>query len=57
MITNAQIKEYQALHKARYGEDISYEQALADGTRLIQLIHAVYDKDYSGDIELPYEAD
>ena len=36
------IQKYQQLYKARFGKDISKEEAYDQGSRLIRLIKAVY---------------
>lgn len=37
-LSDAQVKEFQALYKKHFGKSISYEQAQADGMRLIRLV-------------------
>jgi len=40
-LTDENIAEFQALYKKHYGQDISKEEALARGLRLIRLMEVV----------------
>jgi len=42
MLSDEQITKYQTLYKNRYGRDISREQALEQGLKLIRLVELVY---------------
>jgi len=42
MLTDAQIQKYQTLYKARYGREISREQAYEQGVKLIRLVELTY---------------
>ena len=42
MLTDTQIQKFQALYQERFGEEISREEAIERGTRLIQLVRLVY---------------
>ena len=41
-LTDEQISEFQRLYKNRFGEDVSREEAIAQGLDLISLMRAVY---------------
>ena len=42
MINEQQIKQFQTLYKNRFGEEISEEEALEKGLKLLRLITLVY---------------
>ncbi len=42
LLLDADISKFQELYKARFGVDISREEALAKGTQLIRLMEIVY---------------
>jgi hypothetical protein len=42
LLLDADIKKFQELYKARFGMDISKEEALAKGTQLLRLMELVY---------------
>ncbi len=42
MISNEQIKEFQALYKKHFGEEISTEEAYQSGFKLIRLVELIY---------------
>lgn len=42
LLLDADIKKFQELYKARFGMDISKEEALAKGTQLVRLMELVY---------------
>jgi len=42
MITEQVIKRLQEIYNKRFGEQISYDEALAMGTRLLELIKITY---------------
>jgi hypothetical protein len=42
MLTDEQIIKFQALWKSRFKEDLSREQALEHGMKLIRLLQIVY---------------
>lgn len=42
MISDEQIKKFQAIYKARFSKYISREEALEQGTRLLRLVELVY---------------
>jgi len=42
MLTDEQIEKYRAIYKKHYGKEISKAEALEQGTKLINLIEAVY---------------
>jgi len=42
MLTDKDITKFQVLHKEEFGTDISKEQAIEQGTRLLSLMSAVY---------------
>jgi hypothetical protein len=41
MLSQQAIMEYQKLFRQTYGKEISYEQAMEQGEKLIQLVQAV----------------
>jgi hypothetical protein len=45
MLSKQAIKEYQDIFKKEFGEDISYEEADLQGTRLIRLFQIFIDID------------
>lgn len=42
MLSEEAVEEFQALYKAEFGEEISFEEALEQGTNLLRLYKAVY---------------
>ena len=42
LLLDADIKKFQELYKARFGVDISKDEALAKGTQLLRLMELVY---------------
>jgi hypothetical protein len=42
LLLDADIRKFQELYKARFGMDISKEEALAKGTQLLRLMELVY---------------
>ncbi len=36
------VEEYQKIYKKEYGEDIAYEKALTEGTKLLNLFGMIY---------------
>jgi len=42
MLSDEQIKQFQALYKDTFGQDISKEEALRKGTKLVRLFEIVY---------------
>ena len=42
LLLDVDIKKFQELYKARFGMDISKEEALAKGTQLLRLMEIVY---------------
>jgi len=42
MLTDDQIKKFQALYKKRFGKEISKEAALEQGVKLVRLMEIVY---------------
>jgi hypothetical protein len=42
LLLDADIKKFQELYKARFGVDISNDEALAKGTQLLRLMELVY---------------
>jgi len=42
MLSDEQIKTYQALYKNRFGKEISREQAYEQGVKLLRLIELIY---------------
>jgi len=42
MITDSQITKLQTLHKKTFGEVISKEQAISNGTNLVRLVELIY---------------
>lgn len=42
MLTDEQIEKYRELYKKHFGKEISKAEALEQGTKLINLIEAVY---------------
>ncbi len=42
MLSQQAIMEYQKLYKQTFGKEISYEKALEEGTRLVDLVRVVY---------------
>lgn len=43
-LTDRQIEEYQKIYKEKYGKEISKEEAIREGLRLIRLVAVVIDK-------------
>ncbi|MEO8581969.1 MAG: hypothetical protein ABI425_05365 [Patescibacteria group bacterium] len=41
-ITEAQVEKYQMLYKARFGKEISYEDAYEKGLSLVRLMQIIY---------------
>lgn len=52
MLSDEQIKKFQALYKEQFGEDISREEAYEQGIKLIRLFELIYkpitEEDYQG---------
>lgn len=42
MLSKEAILEYQKIYKKQYGKEISYEQALDQGTKLLRLVELIY---------------
>jgi hypothetical protein len=42
MLTEDQIKTYQALYKNRFGKEIGREEAIEKGTKLLRLVELIY---------------
>lgn len=42
MLSDEQISAYQKLHKKRFGEEISRQRALEQGTKLMRLMELIY---------------
>lgn len=42
MLSDEQIKKYQTLHKNRFGEEISREQAYERGVKLLRILEVIY---------------
>jgi len=42
LLTDAQIDRFQAIYKARFHRDLSREEALEKGTKLVRLMQIVY---------------
>lgn len=42
MLSEERVKQFQALYKKRYGKEISYQDALEQGTKLISLLKIIY---------------
>jgi protein-arginine kinase activator protein McsA len=42
MLTDEQIEKYRAIYKKHFGKEIGKAEALEQGTKLINLIEAVY---------------
>jgi len=42
MLSDEQIKKFQALYKEQFGEDISREEAYEQGAKLIRLFELIY---------------
>lgn len=43
MLTDAQIEKFQALYKKRFGKEISKEDALVQGAKLVRLVSLVHE--------------
>ncbi len=52
MLTDEQIIKFQALWNRRFNEDISREQALTYGIKLIRLLQIVYTKPLGSDFTM-----
>ncbi len=42
MLSDEQVKKYQTLYRDRFGEEISYERAYEEGTKLVRLLKVIY---------------
>ncbi|MHB8651578.1 MAG: hypothetical protein ACYC8S_00370 [Minisyncoccota bacterium] len=42
MLSDEQIAKYQAIYKSHYGEEISRQEALEQGIKLVRLIELIY---------------
>lgn len=42
VLSDEQIAQFQALYKSRFGEEISKEEAYAQGIKLIRLVEIIY---------------
>jgi len=42
MLSDEQIKKFQALYKNRFGKEISREEAFEQGAKLIRLVELIY---------------
>lgn len=42
MLSKEAVLEYQKIYRKHYGKEISYEQALEQGTKLLQLFGLIY---------------
>jgi len=42
MLSNQQVSEFQRIYKNRFGKEISREQALEQGAKLLRLIELIY---------------
>lgn len=42
MLSKEAVLEYQKIYRKQYGKEISYEQALEQGTKLLQLFGLIY---------------
>ncbi len=42
MLTNYQVKKFQALYRKRFGKEISKEAALEQGIKLVRLMEIIY---------------
>ena len=42
MLTNDQVKQFQALYKKRFGKEISTQDALEQGIKLVRLMEIIY---------------
>lgn len=52
VLTDEQVASFQSLYKKNFGEEISKEEAYAQGVKLIQLVQAVYKPIRKEDLEL-----
>ena len=52
MLTDEQIIKFQAIWKQRFNEEISREQALTYGIKLIRLLQIVYTKPLGSDFTM-----
>lgn len=42
MLSEQEVKEYMAIYKKIYGKEISYEEAIVQGTKLLRLVKLIY---------------
>ena len=42
MLSDEQIKKFQALYKNRFGKEISREEAFEQGAKLVRLVELIY---------------
>lgn len=42
MLTDAQVEKYRALYRKRFGKEISKEEALEQGIKLVRLMELIY---------------
>jgi hypothetical protein len=52
MLSDKQIKKFQTLYKNRFGKEISREDALEQGVKLIRLMELIYKPMTEKDLEL-----
>jgi len=52
MLSDEQIKTFQTLYKNRFGKEISREDALEQGVKLIRLVELIYKPMTEKDLEL-----
>jgi len=52
MLSDEQIKKFQTLYKNRFGKEISREDALEQGVKLIRLMELIYKPMTEKDLEL-----
>lgn len=41
-LTREQVEKFQKIYKERFGEEISYDEALESGTKLVNLMRIIY---------------
>lgn len=41
-LTREQVEKFQKIYKERFGEEISYDEALKSGTKLVNLMRIIY---------------
>ena len=56
MLTDEEITKFQLLYKNRFGEEISREEAIVRGEKLIRLVRTVYQRLKAPNITIRVEA-